>query len=56
MVWLNCRKDNILSHHVESVAERLRVTVVELVYEAPLLMLTEPAGAVVSDGVGVGEG
>ena len=33
-----------------SVAERPKVTVVELVYEAPLLMLTEPDGAVVSIG------
>ena len=38
---------------MESVAERLRVTVVELVYEAKLLMRTEPAGAVVSAGAEV---
>ena len=37
-------------------AERVTVTVVELVYDAPLLMLTEPEGAVVSVGVGVGVG
>ena len=34
----------------------MTVTVVELVYEAPLLMLTEPLGAVVSVGVGDGAG
>ncbi len=39
-----------------SVAERLRVTAVELVYEAPLFMLTEPLGAVVSEVVVVGDG
>ena len=39
-----------------SVAERLRVTVGELVYEAPLLMLTEPLGSVVSEVVGGGVG
>ena len=31
-----------------SVAERPKVTVVDLVYAAPLFMLTEPVGAVVS--------
>ena len=36
---------------MESVAESVTVTVDELVYEAPLLMLIEPLGAVVSDGV-----
>jgi hypothetical protein len=41
---------------VESVAERVKVTVDEFVYDAPLLMVIEPLGAVVSDGVGVGEG
>ena len=37
-------------------AERVTVTVVELVYEAPLLMLIEPLGAVVSVWTGVGLG
>ena len=41
---------------MESVAESAKVTVEEFVYEAPLLMLREPVGAVVSEGVGVGEG
>ncbi len=41
---------------MESVAERVKVTVDEFVYEAPLLMVIEPLGAVVSDGVGVGVG
>ena len=36
---------------MESVAESVKVTVEEFVYEAPLLMLTEPDGTVVSDGV-----
>ena len=31
-----------------SVAERSKLKVVELVYEAPLFILTEPVGAVVS--------
>ena len=39
-----------------SVAERLKVIVVELVYDALLLMLTKPLGAVVSVGVGAGVG
>ena len=33
---------------MESVAERVNVTVDEFVYEAPLLMVIEPDGAVVS--------
>mgnify|MGYP001614577086 CR=1 FL=1 len=39
---------------MESVAESVTLTVDELVYEAPLLMLIEPFGGVVSEGVGVG--
>ena len=38
---------------MESVAESVKVTVDEFVYEAPLLMLREPVGAVVSDGADV---
>lgn len=38
---------------MESVAESVKVTVEELVYEAPLLMLIEPLGAAVSDGADV---
>ena len=34
----------------------MTVTVVELVYNAPLLMLIEPEGAVVSVWIGVGVG
>ena len=49
-MWLNYPKDNNLSP-LESVAESVKVTVEEFVYEAPLLMLTEPDGTVVSDGV-----